>query len=110
MATATGKTGKSEGESTQRNLEADIAQLKADIERLAEQLRVTGRHSYGAARRMAAEGKERAWTEGEAAIESLRSTAGDLERQVVDTVREKPVTALAIAAGVGFLIALLSRR
>jgi len=110
MATASGKTGKPEGESTPLDLEADIAQLKADIERLAAQLRVTGRHSYGAARRMAAEGKERAWTEGEAAIESLRSTAGDLERQVVDTVREKPVTALAIAAGVGFLIALLSRR
>lgn len=110
MATASGKTDKSETGSAARDLEADIAQLKADIEKLAEQLRLTGRHSYGAARRMAAEGSERAWSEGEAAIETLRSTASDLERQVVDTVRQKPMTALAIAAGIGFLFALLSRR
>ncbi|CAG1013551.1 MAG: DUF883 family protein [Rhizobiaceae bacterium] len=110
MATASGKSDKSEAGSAARDLEADIAQLKEDIEKLAEQLRITGRHSYGAARRMATEGKERAWSEGEAAIENLRSTAGDLERQVVDTVRQKPMTALAIAAGIGFLVALLSRR
>lgn len=110
MATATGKTGKPEDGANARDFEADIAQLKADIEKLAAQFRVTGQRSYGAARRMAAEGKERAWAEGEAAIENLRATAGDLERQVIDTVREKPVTALAIAAGVGFLLAMLSRR
>lgn len=110
MASASGKSDKNEAGSAARDLEADIAQLKADIEKLAEQLRITGRHSYGAARRMATEGKERAWSESEAAIENLRSTASDLERQVVDTVRQKPMTALAIAAGIGFLFALLSRR
>ncbi|HHZ08688.1 MAG TPA: DUF883 family protein [Rhizobiales bacterium] len=110
MATASGKPDKGEAASAARDLEADIAQLKADIEKLAEQLRITGRHSYGAARRMAAEGRERALSEGEAAIENLRSTAGDLERQLVDTVRQKPMTALAVAAGIGFLLALLSRR
>jgi ElaB/YqjD/DUF883 family membrane-anchored ribosome-binding protein len=40
----------------------------------------------------------------------LRGNAQEIEAQVVAHVREKPVTSLAIAAGVGFLFALLSRR
>ena len=48
--------------------------------------------------------------QGEAAFDNLRSNARDLEEQVLASVREKPVTSLAIAAGVGFLFAVLSRR
>jgi len=104
MATGSPKTNPSGG------LEADIEQLKADIAKLAEQLRATGRHSYGTAKRAAAEGSDRAWSESEAAIESLRASANDIERQVISSVREKPMTALAIAAGLGFLFALFARR
>ena len=43
-------------------------------------------------------------------MEGLRSNAKDIEAQIVASVREKPVTSLAIAAGVGFLFALLARR
>ena len=39
-----------------------------------------------------------------------RACAEDIEAQLIAKVREKPVTSLAIAAGVGFLFALLSRR
>ncbi|TIR45617.1 MAG: DUF883 family protein, partial [Mesorhizobium sp.] len=66
--------------------------------------------SYGAARRAAAEGVEQLRAHGEAAFESMRGSAQDLEAQLIASVREKPVTSLAIAAGVGFLFALLSRR
>ncbi|TJV02130.1 MAG: DUF883 family protein, partial [Mesorhizobium sp.] len=65
---------------------------------------------YGTARRVAAEGVEQLRAQGEAAFENMRSNAKDLEAQVVASVREKPVTSLAIAAGVGFLFALLARR
>jgi ElaB/YqjD/DUF883 family membrane-anchored ribosome-binding protein len=92
------------------DLEADIRQLRADIAKLAEQIATTKDHSYSAARRAASEGVEQLRTQGEAAIEGLRANAKDIEEQVIATVREKPVTSLAIAAGVGFLFALLSRR
>lgn len=108
MATATGKAenvGKSSAD-----LEADISQLKADIERLTKQLATTGEHGYGAAKRAAAEGVEQLRAQGEAALGNLRGSAQDIEAQVVASVREKPVTSLAIAAGVGFLFALLARR
>ena len=108
MATATGKTA---GDSrTNTDLEADIKQLKADIEKLTKQLAKTGEHGYGTARRAATEGVEQLRAQGEAAFDNLRGSAKDIEAQMLASVREKPVTSLAIAAGVGFLFALLARR
>jgi len=108
MATAAGKTA-TEGPSSS-DLEADIRQLKADIDKLTKQLAKTGEHGYGTARRAATEGVEQLRAQGEAAFDSLRGNAKDIEAQLMASVREKPVTSLAIAAGVGFLFALLARR
>ncbi|TIX18016.1 MAG: DUF883 domain-containing protein [Mesorhizobium sp.] len=108
MATAAGKNA-TDGR-TSPDLEADIRQLKADIEKLTKQLAKTGEHGYGTARRAATEGVEQLRAQGEAAFEGLRGNARDIEAQIVANVREKPVTSLAIAAGVGFLFALLARR
>lgn len=112
MATAPAKSVKTENgvRATTQDLEADIQQLKQDIAKLAKQLAATGEHSYGAARRAAADGADRLRVEGEAALENIRANAKDIEQQVITSVREKPVTALAIAAGVGFLFALMARR
>lgn len=107
-AVAAGKTG--DGSKTSTDLEADIRQLKADIEKLTAQLATTGQHGFGAARRAAAQGADQLKVQGEAAIEAVRANARDMEEQLLATVREKPVTSLAIAAGVGFFAALLLRR
>ena len=109
MATAaTGKTGNGANETL--DLEADIKQLKADLEKLAKQMAATGEHGYGTARRAAALGAEQLRAQGEAKLDELRENARDIEAQITAHVREKPVTSLAIAAGVGFLFALLARR
>ena len=108
MATAAGKTATDARANA--DLEADIRQLKADIDKLTKQLAKTGEHGYGTARRAATEGVEQLRAQGEAAFDSLRSNAKDIETQMMASVREKPVTSLAIAAGVGFLFALIARR
>ena len=109
MATAaSAKAG--DGTRTVPDLEADIRLLKADIEKLRAQLAQTGEHGVGAARRAAAQGAEQLRAKGEEAVESLRENARDIEAQITASVREKPVTSLAIAAGVGFLFALIARR
>lgn len=92
------------------DLEAELARLRADVANLTEQLARTGEHSYSAARRAAAEGVEAIRERGEAAAAVLRSNANDVERQVVEYVHEKPLTALAIAAGIGCLFGMMSRR
>lgn len=93
-----------------RDLEAELARLREDIASLTEQLSRTGEHSYTTARRAAAEGVDAIRERGEAAAAALRSNAHDVERQVVDYVHEKPLTALAIAAGIGCLFGMMSRR
>lgn len=109
MATQAGAKSDN-GSRTPEDLGAEIERLKADIAKLTEQLRATGEHSYGAARRAASEGLDQLRAQGEAAYEGLKANAGDLEQDLADTVREKPFTALAIAAGIGFLFALMARR
>jgi ElaB/YqjD/DUF883 family membrane-anchored ribosome-binding protein len=109
MATAaTGKTGNGANEAP--NLEADIKQLRADLEKLAKQMAATSEHGYGTAKRAAAFGAEQLRAQGEAKLDELRASAKDIEEQIMASVREKPVTSLAIAAGLGFLFALLARR
>lgn len=112
MATAAaGKAKTGNGtKATPEDLEAEIARLREDVARLTEQLARTGEHSIAAAKRAASEGAEQLRAKGEAAVEALRSNADDIEKQVTDAVREKPITALAIAAGIGYFFALLSRR
>jgi ElaB/YqjD/DUF883 family membrane-anchored ribosome-binding protein len=111
MATTSTKSGRENGAApTPEDLAADIEQLKADIAKLTELLQKTGQDSYGAARHAATEGVEQLRAKGEEAMADLRARANDLEGQITDSVREKPLTSLAIAAGVGYLFALLSRR
>ena len=118
MATApTAKPAKDDAKAVPPELEAELAQLREDVARLTEQLSRTGEQlgrtggqTLATARRAASEGAEQLRAKGEEAVDALKSNAGDLERQVTDAVREKPLTSLAIAAGVGFFFALLSRR
>ena len=107
MATAAGGKGDAKEAA---DLTADIEQLKAELEKLARQMAAAGEHGYGTARRAAALGAEQLRTQGEAKLEELRASARDIEEQVLAHVREKPVTSLAIAAGIGFLFALIARR
>lgn len=114
MATApSGRVGKAPNgakDRTPEDLEAEIARLRQDVSRLTEQLATTGEHSMSAAKRAATEGAEQMRIKGEAAMGALKSNADDMERQLTEAVREKPITALAIAAGVGFFFALMTRR
>lgn len=110
MATASGAGRTKADDVTTEDLKADIERLKKDIAALTKQLHATGEHSVSAAKRAASESVEHLKQQGEATLADLKMGARDLEAQLTETVREKPVTALAIAAGVGYLLALLSRR
>ncbi len=101
---------KAEKEETRQDFEAQIALLREEMALLKAQLASSGERSAAAARRAAVSGAEHLRAQGEAAYEDLRANARDVEAQIVMTVREKPVTSLAIAAGVGFLFALIARR
>jgi ElaB/YqjD/DUF883 family membrane-anchored ribosome-binding protein len=91
-------------------MEAQIETLKAEIAKLTAQAQSSGEKSLEALKNIAQEGVSQVRSRGEAAMQGLREDATDIEGELVARVREKPVTSLAIAAGVGFLFALLTRR
>ena len=92
------------------DIEADIALLREDIARLAKDISQISERSVKTAKRAASDGVEQLRARGEAKYEDLRGSAQDLEEEVTRRVREKPLTSLAMAAGVGFLFALIARR
>lgn len=93
-----------------QDIAADVAKLREDIARLASEIASLGRQSMNTAKRAAAEGVDQLRAQGEAGVDGLRANAEDVQEQLVQTVREKPITALAIAAGIGYLFALMTRR
>ena len=102
--------GGDEAPRTAADMESEIRRLREDMAKLAADFAAAGEHTYGAARRIASDGMEQLRAQGEAAVDGLRANARDIEEQVIASVREKPVTALAVAAGVGFLFALVAWR
>ncbi len=91
-------------------MEAQIAALRDEIAKLRSQVASSSGRSVEALKAIAEEGVQQVRSQGQAAMKNLRDNADDIEAQIVATVREKPVTSLAVAAGVGFLFALIARR
>lgn len=91
-------------------LASDIETLKSDISQIAGTLRELGLQSKETA---IAEGRRRyemARVMGHEQVDHLRNSAEDIGHQATAAVRERPATALLIAAGVGMLFGFLSAR
>ncbi|NTS32536.1 DUF883 domain-containing protein [Phyllobacterium sp. BT25] len=112
MASVSSKVRKAVDDATESNpdLQAQVAALREDIANITATLGKIGKNRAQDARRSAASSFESAKLRGEETFEDLRLQARELEDQIVETVREKPLTTLAVAAGVGFLLALIARR
>jgi ElaB/YqjD/DUF883 family membrane-anchored ribosome-binding protein len=108
MAAAAGT--KSGASNEPEELKAEIAKLRQELADLAKHVSKVGDMSARTARKAASAKADELRAQGEAAFDDLRASALDYEKQLTDSVREKPITSLAIAAGVGFFFALLTRR
>ncbi|MGN6585060.1 MAG: DUF883 family protein [Rhizobiaceae bacterium] len=89
---------------------AQIDVLKEEIATLKEQIARSGGQSFDAAKKAASAGVDHLKSQGEITFDDLKANASDIEAQMMATVREKPMTALACALGAGFLLAVLTRR
>ena len=103
------KTAEEEAEKIEERatVEEQLARIKADIGELASTLSSIGtrRVRTGADRHVSELTRA-----GEEAIEDLRRQLRSIERDLSDKVQERPLQTLGIAAGVGFLLALVMRR
>lgn len=89
--------------------ERDMAELKAEMNRLSRLVGEMAQNRYANFREQA-QGMAQDWTErGMQMRDEAMAKAGAWEEDLQRTVRERPITAVAVAVGVGYLIGLLSR-
>ena len=91
------------------NLEAQVAQLQNDLKSITSTLSRMGNSTVddlkGAARSTVKDVADR----GQSALDTAQEEFGELEKQLKDTIREKPLTAVAGALALGFVLAVLTR-
>jgi len=101
--------------------EKDLAAVKKDITQLSERIGDTLNAVSGEATKQARRGYRQArhnvdaaltdaQERGSAAMEAAQDVAASIEETLEDAIRERPVAAIAVALGLGFLIGVTWRR
>lgn len=110
MATTARPKTAAEGEKDAAAIEEQLARIRSDISELASTIASLGSRRVRGARDQADQRLHELTGAGEEALDELRRQLRMLERDVEARVRDKPLQTLGIAAGVGFLLALIMRR
>lgn len=100
---------RSSAKTREQELEAQVAQLQSDLKSITETLRKLTGEKAGEVRNIAEAEFRQLKRRGKNMVEEAQDQAGEYEQQLKDTIREKPLTAVATALGVGFVLALLTR-
>src|SRR5437016_5648242 len=102
--------GSTRSRKSTEDLEQQVARLQDDLKSITATLARLGNQKVSEVRDNA-EGQYKSLVRsGQHVVDDLGSQAGALEDQLKQTIREKPLTAVATAVGVGFVIALLTQR
>lgn len=91
------------------DLSTQVQQLQDDLKTIAATLATMAEDKVGEARSMAKREARHLANAGQQAVEDAQDEFGQLEKQIKDTIREKPLTAVAGAIALGFILAVVSR-
>lgn len=83
---------------------AQSGTVKDEVRELGRVTRDAAQEKLDGARQAAEEVYQQGRKKAEDLLDQSKRKAGDVEDQVVDYIREKPLKALAIAAGVGLVL------
>lgn len=108
-AAAASRARRSSARPANDDLESQIAQLQSDIKSIAQSITRMGEDKVGEVRGMAKLRASELRNKGEEVIENAQEGFGTFEKQIKDTIRDKPLTAIAGALALGFLIAVITR-
>lgn len=95
--------------SAEADLQAQIDRLQDDIKAIANSLTRVGKEKVAEGRGRAKEEYKNLLETGEHYVDVAKDEFGQVEKQIKDTIREKPLTAVISAIGIGFLLAVLTR-
>jgi ElaB/YqjD/DUF883 family membrane-anchored ribosome-binding protein len=112
--TATRSRARSNGASRRRarpepDLEDQIEQLQDDVKAIARSLTRLGEDKVKEAQRYAKGEYKNLLHQGQSVMGDVGDEFEAVEKQVKDTIRARPLTAMASAIGIGFLLAVLTR-
>jgi len=93
----------------EEQLEDQIAQLQDDLKSIASTLAKLSNDKVNEAKAVAKSEAHHLQRQAEHVVEDVQEKASDIEQQLKATIREKPLTAVASAIGIGYVLALLSR-
>src|SRR4051812_43776234 len=91
------------------DLEAQVSQLQGDIKTIMQTLTKMGEEKVDEVKSAAKTRATSLADRGRAALEDAEDEFSAVEKQIKDTIREKPLTAVAGAVALGFLLAVLTR-
>ena len=113
-ASSTANNGRKEAPESSSNLEADLQALRDEFRRLAEQVAGVIASTGNAAWQRAKPGIDRvvadAEGKGREAADAMREVSGHFAGALDESIKTRPYTTLAFAAGLGFLLGALWRR
>ena len=104
------KTGTRSNGHNEQALEDQIAKLQDDVRAIASSLSKLSENKISEARATAKKQVRNLVDSGHSVADDLTDQVNAYEGQLLEAIRDRPLTAVAGAIGVGFLIALLSRR
>jgi ElaB/YqjD/DUF883 family membrane-anchored ribosome-binding protein len=91
------------------SLEDQVGQLQQDLRSITATLSRMGHTAGNELKSTARARADELAAHGQSAFDSVQDEFGAFERQIKDTIREKPLTAVAGAVALGFLIAVITR-
>ena len=108
-SSSSGASRTSSARSKDESLEAQIARLQDDIKAIGASIAGMAEEKIADARGMAKRETQHLVRSGQHAVDGVTDEFGQMEKQIKDAIREKPLTAVAGAIALGFLLAMISR-
>lgn len=99
----------SRNSSREDDLAAQVTQLQNDLKSITATLAGLAEDKVNDAQSIAKREAKNLAKSGQNAVEDIQDEFGQLEKQIKDTIREKPLTAVAGAIALGFVLAVVSR-
>lgn len=113
MATTSTSTS-GNGSNAKEMIDREVESLKEDISKLTQQVATLVSATGGAAYRRARKNLDGviadASDKGQEAVDAVKDVTNTIGDAIEDAVYKRPVTTLAMAAGIGFLIGAIWRR
>ena len=91
------------------SLEAQVAQLQAELKSITTTLGRMGQTATSEIRSTAKGQVQHLADRGQSALDAAQDEFSVFEKQIKDTIREKPLTAVAGAVALGFILAVITR-